>query len=36
MELVDVTIQETHRSRRADPVGPSESWSEVRKEEMLS
>lgn len=36
MELMDVVMQETHRPRRADPVGPRESRSEVRKEELLS
>lgn len=36
MELVDVIMHETHRPRRADPVGPSESLSEVRNEDMLS
>lgn len=36
MELVDVVMQETHRPRRADPLGLGESRPEVRKEDMLS
>lgn len=28
--LVDVVVQESHRPRRADTVGSSETWPEVR------